>query len=662
MSGSSPESPHFYFDEKTQKWASMARSALPRVLVLSWHADPCSMTEQILSKVISLPAELVPVPGGRVSGIMDELESRETVACILFLSPAALEDESLYQFVQTCGDLILHKPEFRLFVQLADGLVFDELKARAKDKAYGDRNAAYVLIDSVHFSHEHTDDFAHTARLLQSHLLDLPRIRHRLVREWWESRWIKVSSVVIGSLRWVFLIVAFGLVILGAFLRSNPWGQWGYFGAGLLVYVRLVFLLTLGTRISSGSFFRWILLLGPLLLFLAFLLTGVKIQWPYFLAGVLAAVLMDVCVRSVARWKRSSLETEKINKLLKGGRWGALCPGRRSLGFLAKGPWFPRRIRVFISYSEQSDWGHRIAKDLKDELKRLHIECFFAPDSIEPGSSWRHKLAFELGSSSIFVQFLDDKTAALRLDGTHWPALELAVASAHQAICGLPAILAVCHPSMMPDAMPNDAHPYIHQVLSESEGADESSLWVLNYEEGMAPMFAQELSRKYRRQAVSILPIKAAAVLELILMLPASLLCGIGVFGSIGIWLVLAAATLMRIRGANPAEWLLLKGYGAGALIVSAFWLGFVFRLALSAGLELWHQLAGINFKWRVIEVAALVAVSCRLALAAQGIVLVYALLSLAFGVLLGSYYLRQTMQGSFNMRPALERKVWIKS
>ena len=104
----------------------MARSALPRVLVLSWHADPCSMTEQILSKVISLPAELVPVPGGRVSGIMDELESRETVALhSLPFTCCPEEDESLYQFVQTCGDLILHKPEFRLFVQLADGLVFD---------------------------------------------------------------------------------------------------------------------------------------------------------------------------------------------------------------------------------------------------------------------------------------------------------------------------------------------------------------------------------------------------------------------------------------------------------------------------------------------------------------------------------------------------------
>ena len=193
------------------------------------------------------------------------------------------------------------------------------------------------MIDSVHFSHEHTDDFAHTARLLQSHLLDLPRIRHRLVREWWESRSIKVSSVVIGSLRWVFLIVPFGLVILGAFLRSNPWGQWGYFGAGQLVYVSLVVLLTLGTRISSGSFFRWILLLGPLLLFLAFLLTGVKIQWPYFLAGVLAAVLMDVCVRSVARWKRSSLETEKIDKLLQGRPVGGIVSGTPLAWFSSEG-------------------------------------------------------------------------------------------------------------------------------------------------------------------------------------------------------------------------------------------------------------------------------------------------------------------------------------
>jgi hypothetical protein len=519
-----------------------------------------------------------------------------------------------------------------------------------------------VLIDSVHFSHEHADDFAHTARLLQSHLLDLPRIRHRLAREWWESRWIKVSSIVVGSLRWLFLIAAVGLVILGAFSRSDPWDQWGYFGAGALVYVSLVDLLTLGTRIISGSFFRWILLLVPLLLLRFLPAAALSSQWPFLLAGVMTAVLMDVSVRSLAQWKRRSLV---VDRLLDGGRYGPLCPGRRSLGFLARGPWFPGRIRVFASYSERSDWGRKIAKELKNELSNLQIECFFAPDSIEPGSSWRHKLTDELRAASIVVQFLDKQSATFRPEvasNRHWPALELAAASAHQAICGLPAILVVCHPSMMPDTMPNDTHPYIYQVLSGSEGADESSLWVLKYEEGMARKFAQELSRKYRWQAVSILPIKMAAILEFLLMLPASLLCGIGVLGSIGIWLVLAAAMVMKIRGADPAEWLLLKGYGPGALMVATFWLGFILRLAVAAGLELWHQYAGNNFKWRIIEVAALIAVSFWLGLAAHGIVLVYAALSVAYGVLLGSYYLRLTMKGSFNMKPALERKAWIKS
>jgi hypothetical protein len=659
MSGSSGESPHFHFDETTQKWASTVRSALPRVLVLSWHADPDLMTEQLLSHVRSLPARFVPIPGGGVSSILDELESGKFVACILFLSPAALEDESLFEFVQTCGELILERPEFRLFVQLADGLVFDELKAKAK--AGGDRNTAFVLTDSVHFSHLHVDDFAHTARLLESHLLDLPRIHHRLTRERWESVWIRLSSVVIGLLRWLFLIAAVGLVISCALLKSDPWEQWGYLGAGQLVYVSLVALLTLGTRIKSGSFFRWILLLGFLMLIFPLFSAGAKIHWPFFLAGILTAVLMDVCVRSVARWKRRYLEVVQPPDRHPSG---ALCPGHHSFGFLAKGPWFPPRIRVFISYSEQSDdhWGRRIAEDLKNELNRLDIECFFAPDSIEPGSSWQHRLTLELYTASIFVQFLDAKSAASRPDSIHWPALELGTVSAHQAICGLPAILVVCHPSIMPDAIPGGTHCYFQEALTGSKNADESSLWVLNYEEGMARGFARELSRKYRRQAVSILPIKLAAIIDFLLMLPASLLCGIGVFGSIGIWLVLAVALVMRMRSVSPTEWLLLKGFAPCALMVATFWLGFVFRLALSAGLELWHQLAGNNFKWRVIEVVALYVVCLRLSILAQGITLVYAALSVAFGVLLGSYYLRLTMKGAFKMDPEMEPKAWIKS
>ncbi len=616
------------------------------------------MTEQLLSHVRSLPAEFVPVRGASVPRILNELESGRFVACILFLSPSALEDESLFRLVKICGDLFSNKPVFRLFVQLVDGLKFKRLKERAHEG----QKTANALLESVHFSPTHPDDFAHTARLLQTHLLDLPKIRHRLAREHLVSIWIKVSSVVIEFLRWSFLIVAVGLVIFGATFKGDFWSPWGYFGVGQLMYVSLVALLTLGTRISSGSFFRLIPLLVPLLLFRALPVAALASQWPFFLAGILTAVLMDVAVRSLAQWKRRSLV---VDRLLNVDGLGPMCPGGRSLGFLAKGPWFPDRIRVFVSYSERSDWGRKIAKELKNELVKLQIECFFAPDSIEPGSSWRHKLTDELRAASIVVQFLDSQSAMLQPDvalNRHWPALELAAASAHQALCGLPSILAVCHPSMMPDAMPDDAHPFIRQVLSKSQGADESSLWVLPYEEGMAPMFAKEVSRKYRRQAVSILPIKAAAILEFLLMLPAALLCGIGVFGSIGIWLVLAAAWVMWMRGVSPAEWLLLKGYGPGALLVSAFWLGFVFRLALSAGLELWHQYAGNNFKWRVIEVAALYVVCLRLSLLIQGMTLVYAGLSVAYGVLLGSYYLRLTMKGAFNMKPTLERKAWMKS
>jgi hypothetical protein len=187
MTDSPETSPHFYFDADEQRWISIERSAVPRVLVFSWHADARSMAEALLSHVKALPADLIAVPKDRVCDSVNTLDSDGTVACVLFLSPAALEDASLGRLVHVAEELFRKRPEFRLFVQLANGLTLETLKSMATQG----HEVAGALIEDVHFASPGADACDDTARRLQHHLLDLPRIRHRLSRERWESDYVR---------------------------------------------------------------------------------------------------------------------------------------------------------------------------------------------------------------------------------------------------------------------------------------------------------------------------------------------------------------------------------------------------------------------------------------------------------------------------------------
>ncbi len=642
MTDSPDNTPHFYFDEKAQRWISVERSALAKVLVFSWHAPADSMAEQINAQVKALAAELFGVPKDRVVEHLGDLASGDTVACVLFLSPAALEDPSLHQLVAASVTLFQTRPEFRLFVQLADSLTFEKLKSAAQEG----NEAAHALIDSVHFSKQGGDAFGDTARRLQNHLLDLPRIQHRLARERSESKGIALLSLAVGFLRWFLLVAAALLLLPGILPADDRWDGLRCFATGQLSYLGLLTLLTSLTRVAAGFFLRWAFSLGPLILIWMLPRADFWSQWPFVAVGILTAFVLDVGMRSLAQWKRRSVQ---IKDLLPGDASRVPCPGRRPLKYLATGPWFPGRSRVFVSYSERSNWGHDAAENLHTSLERLHIDCFFAPSSIEHGSSWRHRLASELCTASVFIQFLDDTTARLKpgvaLD-QHWPALELAGASTHQAIGALPSIIIVRHPNLRSDTMPTDTHPYIRRVIAGAGDAEDSSLWVLQDEEGMVAKLAQELSRRYRWQAVSILPIKAAAVLELLLMPPALLLGLLGVLGSVGIGLALIAGLVMWIRGAGLVDWLLQHGYAAPVLVLAAYWLGFILRLGAASRLEIWHRDSGASFKWRLLEAAALGGLSFWLGLTAEPLALACAGVAIPFGFLLGSHYLRRASEG----------------
>jgi len=650
------ETPHIYFDDAIGKWISKEPSSLPDVLVVSWGAEPSEIFEQFLSKAESLPANIILIDKDHIHQLIENLESERVVACIGFISQEALEDKTFSNMVSTCNKLFLKKQEFRLFVQLVDGLTLDILKIEAK---LNTKSAAGQLIESVNLPSKGKSDIL---KSLNIHLLNLPKIRHRLARERLENSWIKILSFFSVFIRLLFTTTPGMLLILGLIFKNQIWIPWMFFGAGQLSFISLLTLLTLGTHITSGVIFRWMLVPASLLLvYLLYLFSPFwTLYWTYFLAGGLTAALMDSIFRSIVQWERRNVE---IDNLLKDDKHEPPSPSRRSFGFLWKGPWFPKPSRIFVSYSTRSIWGSSVAKYLHSYFKDLEIDCFFAPESIEPGSSWRHRLKSEFWTTNIFVQLLDNETAVqgkILKSSEHWPAIELAIASAHQSVSALPSIVIVCHPSMDPNDITEEVHPYIRKVLSGENDSEISSLRVIKLEEEPEENFAKELTnelaKSYRWDAVSILPIKIAAIFDLILMAPGTFLAMVGILGSIAIWVVMIAALVMYFQDESLANWLQLHGYEFGALLLAAYTLGFVIRLLAASRFEVWHQDSKSSTKWRLIETAILVGYCLRLTGAIHTIGLIYTIIALSFGVMLGSFYLQMSVKAK--SKP----KGWVKS
>jgi hypothetical protein len=640
------EVPHFYFDEEIGKWISKEPSFLPNVIVISWGANADEMFNQFLSQLESFPVNIIAIDKNSTSQLTEELKSERIVACIACISQEALEEDSFHKMISTCKILILRKPEFRLFVQLDDGLTFDNLKVLAyRNKSVNE------LIESVHLSSQNKSDIN---VLIKSHLINLPRIQHRLNREQWESKWIKIVSFFTIALRFSLIITSIIILFLGMTLKNTLWIPLIYFSAGQLSFISLVNILTMGTRIKSGFLIRFMLVLLtfiPIYFFYLFLPFW-TLNWLYFLAGGLIAFIMDCFGRSLIHWKKRNVE---IDEILNNDMHKPQYPGHHSSIFLWKGPWFPKPNRVFISYSTRSDWGRQKAENLYSKFKKHNINCFFAPESIELGSSWRHRLKSELYTSNIFVMLLDEKTSNLgdtSKISEHWPARELAIASAHQSINGLPSIIIIYNGSLVQEDLPKDVHPYIKKVLSGCTNADISSLRLLKYEEDMEEKLTQELAKSYRWDAVSILPIKMAAVINLILMVPATILAVVGIIGSILLWVVLIGVLVMYLQHVSLLDWIQTHGFELSAFLMVTYILGFIIRLLAASGFEVWDKNSKGSFRWRLIETAILLWFCFQLGNRIHTIGLIYAVIALVFGIILGSFYL--------NM--AAKVKGWIKS
>ena len=97
-------------------------------------------------------------------------------------------------------------------------------------------------------------------------------------------------------------------------------------------------------------------------------------------------------------------------------------------------PWFGSdTASVFLSYTENSEWGRLLAREVRDSLERRGVDVFYAPESIAFGRPWRPALYRSLGKANVIVAIVDPETTKWP-----WPAREVEAAIQGHARTGLP--------------------------------------------------------------------------------------------------------------------------------------------------------------------------------------------------------------------------------
>jgi hypothetical protein len=304
---------------------------------------------------------------------------------------------------------------------------------------------------------------------------------------------------------------------------------------------------------------------------------------------------------------------------------------------------------VFISYARSSEWGRTVAQKLHQELTKVGVPSFLDVVDIAPGSSWRHRLQEQLGSATILVQVQDAVTVT-----RPWVAAELTVAAFNQSLCGLPDIVILRHPDLKESDLPPSTPPLVRSSLFPGKQANRPLLHVIEYTPDVPQTLARELTRfgqRYRASAVCVIPPYLAAFLELGIMPFRGLLGTLGVLGSFGAWAVLGGAWWLWQKGTQPTAWLVERRLDFWCLLLIAFWLGFVSRLAVASRFELRHSQANVNARFQYLSTIALVFILIWLVAVASPLAIVYAAPACDLGIIFGCDFIQTSLPLAGRMR-----------
>ena len=631
----------FYRDLRG-KYRTADPASVPRVLLFSWGGESRALTDEICARGAELPVRLERARLSQASLELDNVANHDIAACVLIVSRAALDSESFPVIAASCTrDELMTRESFRLFVLFAGALTAEEFRREMSSDPTSDiSNPLDILRENVQLTDNlNSQSASDTAiQLLREYLNELEALRVGRSFCIWKERWFGFVRGCLRALRLQMLLAAGAILLVAARFHdfgNRDWFPWLYVGLGEMWWFVLIALVSLARQSTPG-------LVGAVLpvvvVIFGTLLSGSILQlwivtphWPYLLTGIGVGVLADLMGRMLADHDRKERFIEPGDIKPKEKR--VPLPGRRRFRHLFGAPLFPPAIRVFISYSETSPWGKSSACRLHRALDAAGTATFFAPHSIERGTSWRHRLRQEMANASVVVILLDATTAKMK-----WPNAELATASNHQLTTGLPAIVVLCKPGLTSANLAFSTNAYMRCLLEPDRHRDPALLRIVNYRPGMDSELVTLISKRYRRGAMSVIPVLLSAYIELPLLGLKGLLAAIGAVSCFGFWVGLLVVTWhYSLHHVAPISWLAQRNVLGTVFFLLSYWLGFAARLAVGNQFEIRNRIsAGL----RTMEaIGFIVFVSLSLPKVSV-LTAVDGVLCCALGIILASFYI----------------------
>lgn len=230
------------------------------------------------------------------------------------------------------------------------------------------------------------------------------------------------------------------------------------------------------------------------------------------------------------------------------------------------GDYFPR---VFISYTNGSQWSRESAVLLSELLQRDVTKVFLDRKFIGKGTNWQRELRRSISDSNVFISLADEETVK-----REWTAIELETALDGRRLTGVPYVIVVRNGlSERPDL--TNCFPVFRTVLYEIPPSP-GGVDILDWDQELTPLALSATLRTHQFQTASVLPCGVSNMLRM-LAVP---------LGWIGAISTLAGLIVLVGVPGNASG----KGFTVlrtdAAMVLMGGWLGFLLRVAVAQTLE----------------------------------------------------------------------------
>lgn len=536
------------------------------ILVFAWDNSGRAAADQILAEPLPHPASLLVCDSRLMDAFIGRIAEPNVIGCILILTREAIADPRLSSIVSACQEAMTLRQDFRLFVRLK-GLSLEDLQQMALE--FG---AVADIIDSVHLAEYggHPPDLAQT---VHNHLADLERI-------WDVVRYQRLKRLAMRAAAFVHVLFIASWGVGWAYwsfrpsaAMSGPWAPFLLVVLGVLFSASLLALLANGLGWQTAGMLRMGSIVFPVWVARVTSPTVMLRQWRFIIAGLFLGLLLDASRRMLAGEKRRSARLE--------GPEECALPaaiGRPGWTFLANAPILGAGSRIFLSYSRSSEWGREVARDLHREFARLRIVSFLDTEEIPVGSSWRHRLQDALGCCTVFIALYDQHTAE-----RHWPLAELVAACKGQAYAAQPSIIIIKHPGLDVSSIPGKPGALLRQVLANDGRINPALLRIISF----GPYTTKHVVQGIRDANFSLVGPDLSGILTFLLG-PLRIAGGsVGPFGTMVGWLILFVWLILHMCHVRSPDWASSATLVYLGVLLLAYWVGFVARLAIASRFEL---------------------------------------------------------------------------